>query len=321
MNNIFVKDAISAKDKLTQYNKQKQKYITQVNNIVKSIQQIQHVKDQLKQYDNKVQSKSNKYQTIVLLQKKKKLLQAQQIDKQKQLQQIEKKITQYNNNQTNILNNKQIEQKIILIVNKLEQNQREYNKNKITVDNNNLQSGILLQKNIQLQKQIVKINQLQIKYNLYSKYIQAMHKNGIPLRLIQSSIPLIQTQTNNILSLLTQFTLQFQINQSSIDILRVYDLDNKLPVQLGSGFQQTVSDISSRIALSKISNAPRSNIVIIDQNFGALDSNNIMKVQGVLQYLKQYYQYVLIISHIDILKGMVDDSITVIKDGQFSYIR
>ena len=321
MNNIFVKDAIQSKDKLAKFSEQKRLYVQQLKQTMLKVKQLQYVKQQIVQYNEKIKSKSSKYQKIALQQKKRSKY-VEQLDlRKKQLLNIESKILQYNTNSNNIINNNAIQDKIKLLNIKVKQKQTQLNQYTAKQSKNNINKGMLLQKNKQLQLQIVKINQLQTQFNLYNKYLEAVNKNGIPLRLIQMSIPLIQSQTNNILSMLTQFTLQFKINQNNIDITRVYSLDDKLPVQLGSGFEQTVSDVASRIALSKISNAPRSNIVIIDQNFSALDSNNIMKVQQVLQYLKQSYQYVLIISHIDILKSMVDDSITIVKDNQFSHIQ
>ena len=320
MNNIFVKDAISSKDKLVQLNIKKETILDQLRIKIKQAKQLQFVKQQMEKYNITQTNKNKKYQDAVALQKQKQTLQKQLLQEQEILNNIIIKITQYNNNKTNISNNILINEKKNQATKKLQQQQ--YNSNTIQkqIQNNSISIGVLKQTNNQLRTSIIKINQLQTNYNIYTKYIQSVSKNGIPLRLIQQSIPLIQLQTNDILSMLAQFTLQFTINQNNIDITRVYDINNKLPVQMGSGFQQTVSDISVRIALSKIANTPRSNIVIIDENFGALDSNNIMKVQGVLQYLKQSYQYVLIISHIDILKSMVDDSITIIKQGQYSKI-
>ena len=320
MNNIFVKDAIQSKQLLQTLNNKKQELLTSVNTIIVQIKQLQYVKSQLEQYNNKSTTKTTLYQRARDLEKKKELLNNQQTQIQKKLQIINKNIQLYYLNKDTIQNNKIINQKLNSINNqiKLLQNDTKLLQQQINTDLVNIK--VYERKNIQLNNIIEKIKQLQERYNLYNKYIQSVHKNGIPLKLIQQVIPLIQTQTNNILSMLSEFTLQMQINQSNIDIYRVYNIDNKLPVQLGSGFEQTVSDIATRIALSKISNTPRSNVVIIDENFSALDNNNIMKVQYVFQYLSQYYQYVMVISHIDILKSMVDNSILITKQNQYSKI-
>ena len=48
-------------------------------------------------------------------------------------------------------------------------------------------------------------------------------------------------------------------------------------------------------------------MLIIDEGFGALDSSNIEACGIFLQSLKKWFKCILIISHIDAVKDMVDN--------------
>ena len=99
------------------------------------------------------------------------------------------------------------------------------------------------------------------------------------------------------------------------------DGTSKRKVELGSGMEKTIAAIVIRAALASISLLPMCNLFIIDESFGALDSDNLSEIQEILQTLKTRFSNVMIISHIDVMKDMVDNNIGINKDVDgYSYL-
>lgn len=82
-----------------------------------------------------------------------------------------------------------------------------------------------------------------------------------------------------------------------------------------------MSSIAIRVALTNISNLPKSDLFIIDEGFGALDEGNVESCGRLLQSLKKFFRTILIISHVDAIKDIVDDQIEITTSGKDSHVR
>jgi len=74
------------------------------------------------------------------------------------------------------------------------------------------------------------------------------------------------------------------------------------------------------VALSNISNLPRSNFLVVDEGWGVLDAENLSSVPILFSYLKSNFDFVIIISHLETLRDMVDGHIEIKKDNGFSKV-
>jgi len=92
------------------------------------------------------------------------------------------------------------------------------------------------------------------------------------------------------------------------------DGNGRRKIELGSGMEKTMAALAIRAALSDISLLPMCNLFVIDEGFGTLDTDHLGSVTQLLQYLKTRFDNVIIISHIDHLKDVVDNVITIDKD-------
>ena len=54
---------------------------------------------------------------------------------------------------------------------------------------------------------------------------------------------------------------------------------------------------------------------IIDEGFGALDESNIEAWGRLLQSLKKWFKTIIVISHVDEIKDIIDDVIEITNDG------
>ena len=58
-----------------------------------------------------------------------------------------------------------------------------------------------------------------------------------------------------------------------------------------------------------VSNLPRPNFIAIDEGFGSLDTDNFNSLYLLFDYLKNQFDFIVTISHIDKTRDMVDQII------------
>ena len=158
-------------------------------------------------------------------------------------------------------------------------------------------------------------------WKIYDMFTYAVSKKGIPTFIINSCLPKINEEINNILNGVTSFKIEIQ-EEASNNNLNVYiDYgDSKRIIECASGMEKMITSIAIRVALINISSLPKSDMFIIDEGFGALDDTNIEACARLLNSLKKYFKTILIISHVDAIKDIVDKNIEISMKGQDSYV-
>lgn len=157
------------------------------------------------------------------------------------------------------------------------------------------------------------------KWKTYDLFSYAVSKKGIPAMLINNSLPLINKEINKILSGVATFTINLEDDGTSLNVYIDYG-DSKRIIECASGMEKMITSIAIRVALINISSLPKSNIFIIDEGFGALDDSNIEACSRLLTSLKKYFKTILIISHVDSIKDIVDKNIEITRKGADSYV-
>ena len=88
-------------------------------------------------------------------------------------------------------------------------------------------------------------------------------------------------------------------------------IDDTRPITMASGMEKFIANMAIRHVLLKISCLNKPTIRIIDEGFDVLDNDNIYLVQKFFENVKNEYDNVIIITHIDSLKDMADHIINV----------
>ena len=101
----------------------------------------------------------------------------------------------------------------------------------------------------------------------------------------------------------------------------IYDEDNHWPLELSSGMERFVSALAIRVALIGVSNLPRPDFLAIDEGFGVLDSENLNSLAMLFDYLKTQFKFLMIISHIDAMKDLMDTLIEIKKTDGYSNVK
>tara|TARA_A100001037_G_scaffold67550_1_gene59981 strand:+ start:18927 stop:21533 length:2607 start_codon:yes stop_codon:yes gene_type:complete len=154
----------------------------------------------------------------------------------------------------------------------------------------------------------------------YELYLDAVKRDGIPYELISQTIPSIESEVNNILSQIVDFTMQLEMDGKHIYSKIVYE-DRHWPLEMCSGMERFISSIAMRVALINVSSLPRSNFLAIDEGWGSLDGDNINSVFNLFTYLKGQFEFILVISHLDIMRDMVDEIIEIQSKDGYSRIK
>jgi len=148
----------------------------------------------------------------------------------------------------------------------------------------------------------------------YNLYLEATKRDGVPYDIVEDIMPQIEQEVNEILSQIVPFGLMMHLDGKNIDAHIIYDETRYWPVELASGMEKFVSNLAIRVALTNISNMPRPNFLAIDEGFGVLDQSNLNSLSLLFDYLKTQYKFCVIISHLEVMRDMVNDHIEIESD-------
>jgi DNA repair exonuclease SbcCD ATPase subunit len=171
-----------------------------------------------------------------------------------------------------------------------------------------------------IEERIDEVKELEDKNKLYEYYLNSLGKDGVSLELIEKAIPMLEGEINNILSQIVEFGMELELEGKNINANLVYG-DQKWSLELCSGMERFISGLAIRIALINVSNLPRPNFLVIDEGFGTLDNENLTSLYMLFAYLKTQFDFVMIISHIDSMRDVVDTLMEIKKENGFSKVK
>jgi DNA repair exonuclease SbcCD ATPase subunit len=237
-----------------------------------------------------------------------------------QLKQQNSLIEEYYKNEEQIKKNKVIRDELTLVRDTLTTTKaKEKTLNAELLTLNGKVSAVATQKEV-IQARIKEVKDLEEQTRLYDYYLNALNKDGVSYELIEKALPMIEGEINNILAQIVDFGMQLDIEGRNINAFLVYG-DNRWPLELCSGMERFISGIAIRVALINVCNLPRPNFLVIDEGFGALDSEHMQSLYMLFTYLKTQFDFVMIVSHIDSMRDVVDNLIEVKKIEGFSHVK
>lgn len=317
MNNVFVKDAISVKetlvsdkDKYDQLNLELEDVVIQLNaikdaevnykNLIKYQQKVSELKDKLNKNVIKVQKLESELLTL-----------------EGKLESIESQIENYTKNQEIIINNNEIKSKLSVIETEIKKLEREKTQSNSQLMNYFAEISVIKNKIQTLRLKIEDVRCSETKLQNYKLYFSTMHRDGIPYQLIKKTIPIVESEVNYILSQISDFSVSMKMEAKTIDVKICYE-NREWSLEMASGMEKFVTSLALRIALMNISNLPRPNFLIVDEGWAACDSDNLISMSNLFSYLRTRFDFVLVISHLEIMRDMVDTVLEIKKDGEFS---
>jgi len=320
VSNVFVQDAIQAKDEINQDRKILDDIQNNINLTDIEVVKLTVYKQSLEQYNESIDNINTHTNKIELLELQ---LQIHENDLQTKESELENNIERqdlFKRNETAIQHNIKIDNEITICKSKI---------NTVTIEIKKLQDQIKINHGeIEVAKtqrktaleQLEIYQQLETEYKAYEYYLKSVNRDGIPYDLISKAIPKIETEINNVLNQVVDFNMVMNTDGKNINGYIIYDEDNYWPLELTSGMERFISSLAIRIALINVSALPRPNFIAIDEGWGSLDADHIASVANLFDYFRTKFDFSIIISHVDTMRDMVDNLIEVNKINGYSQI-
>lgn len=320
MNNVFVKDAIATQN---QYDELISKKSVILNDIKKNTEKcVEYVifesdyiiaKSQSDEYDS-IEKSYNKMKEIVSNFNQEKSAIKHSLDS------LENGLREYEKNKLHIEENNIIDENIKTL---------EFEKDKLNKKISDLQLRCVFLSNkkavswnekTKMLESIKEVELLEDEYEAYELYMTAICRDGIPYQLISSVLPSVQNSINRILNQVVDFTVEINVDGKNINANIVYDDKKSWPVELASGMEKFIIGLAIRVALMSVSSLPKSNFIVIDEGLGVLDSDNLSSLFMLFDTLKMEFEWLIIISHLDIVRDIADHLIEIKRENGQSFI-
>ena len=103
-----------------------------------------------------------------------------------------------------------------------------------------------------------------------------------------------------------RFEVMIDDDGNSLEIYLKHPRFDPRPLSMGSGAEKTIASMAIRLALISITNLPKSELFILDEPATALDAEHMDGFIRLLQMIKSQFKTVLLISHLESLKDIVE---------------
>jgi len=319
VNNSFVKDALDAESSLDNDKVEANDLVINYEDKKKHIESLVYVEELQRKCDLLKVKLNNCDRRIISINREITSLESTVQSNSVHLTKLDNDIKLYYDNESNIKYNLEVELKVGKI-------QQEIRNTDILIKQNNTKI-INLSANLSgyeknMQEKIVnrdKMKKTESDLKLYDLYVKSVSRDGIPFDLISKAVPVIESDVNEILSQIVDFSVNIETDGKNVVTNLVYS-DKKWPLEMASGLEKFLTSLVIRVALINLSNLPRPNFIAIDEGFGCADSDNLSSMQSLFAILKSNFDFMLIISHLDMMKDMVDGQIEIKKEDGHSKI-
>ena len=301
------------KDTLQGFEKQKLDFNIKIESLVgyeDEWDKYQDAKDKEDKLDREISQLINKLSTT----------ETEEIRLDTQITQQQQLIKEYYKNEKQIQKNKEIRNDITGVRTKQSSIKDELKRINSDVLKLNGKVSALQNQKETIEDRIDEVKELEQQSKLFDFYLNALSKDGVSYELIEKSLPMIEGEVNNILAQIVEFGMQLEIDGKNINAYLVYG-DQRWSLEMCSGMERFISGLAIRVALINVCNLPRPNFLVIDEGFGTLDSENLQSLFMLFTYLKTQFDFVMVISHIDSMRDVVDGLIEIKKEKGFSQVK
>lgn len=181
--------------------------------------------------------------------------------------------------------------------------------------------GSLVAKKDTLECEKVELANLRDEFLAYDLFLKSMHSNGIVYDIIKKKLPIINQEIAKILTNIVNFEIFFEDDGKKLDIYIRHPKYDPRPIELGSGAEKSMAAMAIRLALIKVSNMPKCDILILDEPATALDEESMEGFTRILDMLKTEFELVALISHLPELKDIADNQIIIDNKEGFAYVK
>jgi hypothetical protein len=146
---------------------------------------------------------------------------------------------------------------------------------------------------------------------IYETIVLLTGMRGIPRKIINNRLVYLESEVNSILLKFIKKSVHITKDIEDINIILI-NVDGSR-CDFGGGMETFIITLGFKIALSEVFNSSRCGLLIIDENVSVLDKSHINKFTIISDFLKRYYNSILLITHIDGFQDYTIDKIDIYK--------
>lgn len=142
-------------------------------------------------------------------------------------------------------------------------------------------------------------------------YGNAMSRDGIPKQLAARLVPRLEREINAVIAQVSDFRISLDPLTASMSIRNITGSDSNQPIdsQMSSGSEKLIIELSLRAVIATMSCASVPDIMMLDESLNDFDSNKRASLDCLFRTLARNFKTVLIITHQDYVKGLIDKQI------------
>lgn len=129
-------------------------------------------------------------------------------------------------------------------------------------------------------------------------------------------IPLLENYTNRLLSSIDKnLKVICTVFEDGLFKFSAFNGSFQIPIEKTSGFEKSIISLCLRLAFIMLTLGPAKKCgqLFIDEAFVNCDQNHLSKIPDFLSYILNFFESILLVSHIDIIKDSVDNSIEILN--------
>jgi len=316
--NSFVKDALEARRELPSLQSKLEKQQTIVDSKRSALNRLDEgvIKLAISSYESNERNVEKAKTQIMAHESKVESLKSQRMLLINQIAALQGKKDHYYQNQEAYDNRDSLQRDLRAMQKMLSEKQEDIKRCDKKVMGLKTEEGATQQLIKEAQSKLDEIQKYERDYIAYDLFIQAMHPNGVSYQVIKSMLSIINSEISSILNSIVEFEVFFDNIGDKLEIYIKHPKYDPRPLSMGSGAEKTLASMAIRLALISITNLPKAEIFVMDEPATALDAEHMDGFIRLLQMIKSQFKTVLLISHLDSLKDVVDMTIDIQKvDG------
>ena len=164
-------------------------------------------------------------------------------------------------------------------------------------------------------KIIEKLAEEEVIIRNWSIYQELVGKNGIVKIVLKMALPILNNEIERLLNGLCDFKVVVSVSDDNSVCLDMERQGQKLDIGTSaSGFEATMASLAVRHALSCIATLSRPNFTVYDEILGGVAVSNYENVRELFNRMAKSYDFILHITHNEMISDWHNETITVTKD-------
>ena len=105
-----------------------------------------------------------------------------------------------------------------------------------------------------------------------------------------------------------------------IEDIKIVIINDKHTLPFGGGMESFIIMLACKIALTQTVNISHTSILFIDEGVSVFDREHISNFNVLSEFMKTFYNHIILITHIDSFFDYTVDNIKIIQKNDDSYV-